>query len=127
MIRVSRRLIPLVAALVVFAATATTLQAQAICYQPPAVAVAPAVSYYAPPPAVSYYAPAPAVSYYAPAPAVSYYAAPAVSYYAAPAVSYYAAPAAAVTNYRYGPFGRLRSVSSYYGAPVVARYGYVYP
>jgi len=115
MIHVSRWLIPMVVALALLTASASAVHAQ-VCYQPaPVVAVAPAVSYYAPAPAVSYYAPAPAVSYYAPAPAVSYYApAPVVSYYApAPVVSYYAAPAA-VTTYRYGPLGRLRSVRSYY-------------
>ncbi len=107
-----RRLIPMVVALVLVTASASAVQAQLVCYQPPAV------SYYAPPPAVSYYAPPPAVSYYAPAPAVSYYApAPVVSYYAAPApvfTSYYVAPAA-VTTYRYGPLGRLRTVRTYYG------------
>jgi hypothetical protein len=124
MVRLSRWLIPMVVALALMTANASTVHAQMVCYQPaPVVAVAPAVSYYAPAPAVSYYAPAPAVSYYAPAPAVSYYApAPVVSYYAAPApfvTSYYAAPGGA-TTYRYGPLGRLRSVSSYYG-------GYYYP
>ena len=115
MVRVSRWLIPMVVTLALLTVSASAGQAQLVCYQPPAV------SYYAPPPAVSYYAPPPAVSYYAPAPAMSYYA-PTVSYYApAPYVtSYYAAPSA-VTSYRYGPFGRLRSVSSYYGN------GYYYP
>ncbi|MHB1426113.1 MAG: hypothetical protein ACYC3I_23365 [Gemmataceae bacterium] len=113
MVRKSRWLIPMVAALALVTANASAVLAQYACYPP-----APAVSYYAAPPAVSYYAPPPAVSYYAPAPAVSYYApAPVVSYYAAPApfvTSYYAAPAG-VTTYRYGPLGRLRSVRSYYG------------
>jgi hypothetical protein len=72
----------------------------------------------------------PAVSYYAPAPVVTSYYAPVVTSYYAPApvvASYYAAPAAGVTTYRYGPFGRLRSVSSYYSpAPTVVRYGF-YP
>ncbi len=115
MVRISRWLIPTVVALVLVTANASAVHAQ-YCYPAPVVAAAPAVSYYAPAPAVSYYAPAPAVSYYAPAPAVSYYApAPVVSYYAAPVVtSYYAAPAA-VTTYRYGPLGRLRTVRSYYG------------
>jgi hypothetical protein len=110
MVRISRWLIPMIVALALVTASASTVQAQMVCYQPaPVVAVAPAVSYYAPAPTVSYYAPAPAVSYYAPAPVVSYYAAP------APVVTtYYAAPAA-VTTYRYGPLGRLRSVRSYYG------------
>ena len=126
MVRVSRWLIPMVVTLALLAANASAVHAQVVCYQAPAVsyyAPPPAVSYYAPAPTVSYYAP-PAVSYYSPAPAVSYYAPPAVSYYApAPAVSYYApapyvssyyyAPSA-VTSYRYGIFGRLRSVNSYY-------------
>jgi hypothetical protein len=108
MIRESRWLIPMVVALALLSASASAVHAQ-VCYQPaPVVAVAPAVSYYAPAPAVSYYAPAPVVSYYAPAPVVSYYAAPAPVF-----TTYYAAPAA-VTTYRYGPFGRLRSVRSYY-------------
>jgi hypothetical protein len=127
MVRISRRLVPMIAALAILTASVSVVQAQVVCYQPAPVVAAPAVSYYTPAPAVSYYAPAPAVSYYAPAPAVSYYApAPAVSYYApAPVVSYYAAPApiyasyyvapAAVTAYRYGPFGRLRGVRTYYG------------
>ncbi len=113
MLRVSRWFTLMIVALALLTASASAVHAQYVCYQP-----APAVSYYAPPPAVSYYAPAPAVSYYAPAPAVSYYApAPVVSYYAAPApvyTSYYVAPAA-VTTYRYGPFGRLRAVRTYYG------------
>ncbi len=123
MIRVSRGLIPIVAAVALLAASASVVQAQMVCYQPaPVVAVAPVTSYYAPAPVTSYYAPAPVASYYAPAPVMSYYApAPVVS-------SYYAAPAG-VTTYRYGLFGRLRSVSSYYGAPapVYSRYGYYYP
>lgn len=120
MVRISRWLIPMVVAVALLTASASAVQAQVGCYQPATVvAVAPAVSYYAPPPVTSYYAPAPVTSYYAPAPAVSYYApAPVVpAYYAAPApvvASYYAAPAA-VTTYRYGPLGRLRSVRSYYG------------
>ena len=103
MVHVSRWLVPMVAALALMTANASTVHAQYGCYQP-----APVVSYYAPPPVASYYAPAPAVSYYAPAPVVSYYAAPAPVF-----ASYYAAPA--VTAYRYGPLGRLRSVRSYYG------------
>jgi hypothetical protein len=118
MVRISRWLVPMIVALAIWTASASAVQAQVVCYQPAPVVAAPAVSYYAPAPAVSYYAPAPAVSYYAPAPAVSYYApAPVVSYYAAPApvyTSYYVAPAA-VTTYRYGPFGRLRGVRTYYG------------
>ncbi len=106
-----------VMALSLWMASAATVQAQVVYYQPaPVVAVAPVTTYYAPPPVVSYYAPAPVVpSYYVPAPV------PVVS-------SYYVAPAA-VTTYRYGPLGRLRGVSSYYGAPapVVTRYGYYYP
>lgn len=119
MVHISRCLVPMIAALAMVTASASAVHAQVVCYQPaPVVAAAPAVSYYAPAPAVSYYAPPPAVSYYAPAPAASYYApAPVVSYYAAPApvyTSYYVAPAA-VTSYRYGLFGRLRSVRTYYG------------
>jgi hypothetical protein len=118
MVRISRWLVPMIVALAIWTASASAVQAQMICYQPAPVVAAPAVSYYPPAPAVSYYAPAPAVSYYAPAPAVSYYApAPMVSYYAAPApvyTSYYVAPAA-MTTYRYGLFGRLRSVRTYYG------------
>lgn len=118
MVRISRRLVPIIAALAIVTASASVGQAQVVCYQPAPVVAAPAVSYYSPAPAVSYYAPAPAVSYYAPLPAVSYYApAPVVSYYAAPApvyTSYYVAPAA-VATYRYGLFGRLRSVRTYYG------------
>ena len=117
--RMSGGLLVLSFTLILWMASASAVHAQMVCYPPaPAVAVAPVTSYYAPPPVMTYYAPAPAVSYYAPAPV------PVVA-------SYYAAPAA--TTYRYGPFGRLRSVSSYYGAPayapapVVARYGYYYP
>jgi|GEM_PF-6651260 hypothetical protein len=111
MIRVSRGLVPIMAALAFGTVSASAGHAQVVCYQPaPIVAAAPAVSYYTPAPVVSYYAaPAPAVTYYAPAPVVSYYAAPAPVY-----TSYYVAPAA-VTTYRYGPLGRLRSVRTYYG------------
>jgi hypothetical protein len=110
MVRVSRWLVPMIVALAFVTASASAVHAQFACYQPaPVVAAPPAVSYYAPPPVASYYAPAPAVSYYAPAPMVSYYAAPAPVY-----PSYYVAPAA-VTTYRYGPFGRLRGVRTYYG------------
>jgi hypothetical protein len=112
MVSMSRALVPMIVALALVTANASAVHAQ-YCYQP-----APAVSYYSPAPAVSYYAPAPAVSYYAPAPAVSYYApAPVVSYYAAPAPVYasYSVAPAAVTAYRYGPLGRLRSVRTYYG------------
>jgi hypothetical protein len=121
MVRVSRRLIPMVVALAMLTATASAVQAQYGCYPPAPVAVAPVTSYYAPP-VTTYYAPAPVTAYYAPAPVVT-------SYYAAPApvvTSYYAAPA--VTTYRYGPLGRLRGVSSYYPAPVgVPSFGYYYP
>jgi ABC-type multidrug transport system permease subunit len=122
MVRVSRWLIPVVVALALLTMTASAVQAQVVCYQPAPVAVAPVTSYYAPAPVPAYYAPAPVTTYYAPAPVVpSYYAAP------APVVpSYYAAPA--VTAYRYGPLGRLRSVRSYYAAPVgVPGFGYYYP
>ena len=51
-----------------------------------------------------------AVVYYQPAPVVT-------SYYSAPVVTSYYYSAAPLTTYRYGPFGRLRSVSSYYAAP----------
>jgi hypothetical protein len=120
MVRVSRWLIPTVVALALVL-SASSAQAQVVCYQPPAVAVAPVTSYYYTPAPVftSYYAaPAPVVaSYYAPAPVVSYYA-------PAPVVTSYYAPAAAVTTYRYGPLGRLRGVRSYYAPSVV---GYYYP
>ena len=102
MVRMFRGLVPMVVALAFVAASASAAHAQVVCYQP-----APVVTYYAPAPVVSYYAPAPVVSYYAPAPVVSYYAAPVYA-------SYYVAPAA-VTTYRYGPLGRLRSVRTYYG------------
>jgi hypothetical protein len=111
MVHVSRRLIPMVVALALLMTTASAVQAQVVCYYPPA-----------PVPVTTYYAPAPVTSYYAPAPVVT-------SYYAAPApvvTSYYAAPA--VTTYRYGPLGRLRGVRSYYAAPVgVPGFGYYYP
>ena len=58
-------------------------------------------------------APAPVVV--SPPPVV--YQVPPPVYYTAPApvyTSYYVAPAA-VTTYRYGPFGRLRGVRTYYG------------
>jgi hypothetical protein len=122
MSRVSRWLIASAVVLALVTASAGTLHAQAYCYQPVPVVAAPVTAYYAPAPVVrSYYA--------APAPMVaSYYAAPApvVSYYApAPVATSYYAPAAGVTTYRYGPLGRLRSVSSYYApAPVVRYYGY---
>jgi hypothetical protein len=103
-------LVPMIVALALVTASASAVHAQVVCYQPaPVVAAAPVVSYYAPAPVVSYYAPAPVVSYYAPAPVVSYYAAPTPVY-----TSFYVAPAA-VTTYHYGPFGRLRSVRTYYG------------
>jgi hypothetical protein len=115
MLRESRWLIATVVALAVLTASAGAVHAQTVVYyQPAPVVPAPVVtSYYAAPVVTSYYA--------APAPVVtSYYAAPApvvTSYYSAPVVtSYYAA--APLTTYRYGPFGRLRSVSSYYGSPV---------
>jgi hypothetical protein len=108
-----------VVALAVLAAGAGAVHAQAVVYYQPAPVVtsyysAPVTTYYAAPPVVTSY-------YAAPAPVVtSYYAAPApvvTSYYSAPVVTpYYAA--APVTTYRYGPFGRLRSVSGYYGSPV---------
>ncbi|HEY7152979.1 MAG TPA: hypothetical protein VH575_03370 [Gemmataceae bacterium] len=115
MVRVSRWLIPTVVALALWTASASAVHAQVIysSYYPAPVAVVPA--YYTP--AVSYYAPAPVVT--------SYYAPVVTSYYApAPVVTSYYAPAAGVTTYRYGPFGRLRSVSSYYTPGV--RYGF-YP
>ena len=108
-------LIPTVAALALWAASASAVHAQTICYSyaPAPVAVAPVQSYYVAP-AVSYYAPAVVPAYYAPAPVVSYYA-------PAPVVASYYAPAAGVTTYRYGPLGRLRGVSNYY-APAVRYY-----
>ncbi len=125
MLRESRWLIATVVALAMLTASAGAAHAQAVVYYQPAPVV---TSYYAPPVVTSYYA--------APAPVMtSYYAAPApvvTSYYSAPVVtSYYAA--APMTTYRYGPFGRLRSVSSYYGsyygtpvyyspAPTIVRY-----
>ena len=103
MVRVSRWLIPTVVALALWMASASAVHAQVIysSYYPAPVAVVP--SYYAP--VTSFYAPA--VSYYAPAPVVSYYA-------PAPVATSFYAPAAGVTTFRYGPWGRLRSVSSYY-------------
>jgi hypothetical protein len=109
MVRLSGCLVPMIVALALVTTSASAVHAQVVCYQPAPVVAAPVVSYYAPAPVVSYYAPAPVVSYYAPAPVVSYYAAPAPVY-----TSFYVAPAA-VTTYRYGPFGRLRSVRTYYG------------
>jgi ABC-type multidrug transport system permease subunit len=124
MVRVSRWLISAVVVLAVLAASASTLHAQTVCYQPVPVVAAPVTSYYAPVPVASYYAPVPVASYYAPAPVVT---------------SYYA-PATVATTYRYGLFGR-RSVTTYSGyyspapvyytpAPAVVRYGapvVVYP
>ena len=113
MVRVSRWLIPTVVALALWTASASAVHAQVIysSYYPAPVAVVPATSFYV--------APAPVVP--------AYYAAPAVSYYApAPVVTSYYAPAAGVTTYRYGPWGRLRSVSSYYAPAPVVRYGF-YP
>lgn len=112
MVRVSRWLIPTVVALALWMASASAVHAQFYySYYPAPVAVVPATSYYV--------APAPVVpAYYAPAPVVT-------SYYAPVVTSYYA-PAAGVTTYRYGPLGRLRSVSSYYAPAPVVRYGF-YP
>jgi|SRR5579875_1194434 len=100
MLHISRWLVPMIVALTLMMASASSVHAQVVCYQPaPVVVTAPVVSYYAPAPVVSYYAPAPVVSYYAPpVPVVT---------------SFYVAPAA-VTTYRYGPFGRLRAVRTYY-------------
>jgi hypothetical protein len=126
MVRESRWLMATFAALALLAVSAGASHAQTVvCYQPAPVVAAPVVTSY-------YAAPAPVVTSYYAAPAPVVYAAPApvvTSYYAAPVVtSYYAAPA--VTAYRYGPFGRLRGVSSYYPAapvyyspaPTIVRY-----
>jgi hypothetical protein len=127
---------PTFVVLALLVASAGSVHAQVVCYQPAPVVAAPApvvTSYYAPAPvATSYYAPAPVVtSYYAPAPVVTSYYAP------APVVASYYAPATVATTYRYGLFGR-RSITTYssgyyapaplvYTAPAVVRYGYVYP
>ena len=114
MLRESRWLVATVVALAVLTAGASAGHAQTVVYyQPAPVVTAPVTTFYTPPVVTSYYA--------APAPVVtSYYAAPApvvTSYYSAPVVTSYYYSAAPLTTYRYGPFGRLRSVSSYYAAP----------